>query len=79
MACTKHTHTHTHTCYLRIPGLLKELRKEHIVPGLSRSSLVSIKRFFKEGCEVTFKERECEVWYKGRRALTGRSIGPEGR
>ena len=25
----------THTCYLRIPGLPKELREAHIVPGLS--------------------------------------------
>jgi len=30
----------THTCYLRIPGLPKELRKGHGVPGLSHSSLV---------------------------------------
>ena len=32
----------THTCYLRIPGLPKKLRKGHIVPSLSHSSLASI-------------------------------------
>ena len=49
----------THTCYLRIPGLPKELRKGHVVPGLSHSSLVSIKKLCKGGCEVIFKEEIC--------------------
>ena len=34
----------THTCYLRIPELPKELREAHIVPDLSHSSLISIKK-----------------------------------
>ena len=38
----------THTYYLRIPGLPKELRETHIVPGLSHSSLVSIKKYAEE-------------------------------
>ena len=38
----------THTCFLRIPGLPKELRKGHIISGLSHSSLVSIKKYAKE-------------------------------
>ena len=58
----------THTCYLRIPGLPKELRKRHIVPGLSHSSLVSIRKLCKGGCEVIFKENECEVWYKNKKS-----------
>ena len=68
----------THTCYLRIPGLPKELRKEHIALGLSHSSLVSIKRLCKGGYEVVFKENDCEVWYQNRKVLTGRTIGPGG-
>ena len=61
----------THTCYLRIPGLPKELRKGHIVPGLSHSSLVSIKKLCQGGCEVVFKERECEIWYKRKKSTHG--------
>ena len=68
----------THTCYLRIPGLPKELRKGHIVPGLSHSSLVSIRKLCKGGCKVIFKENECEVWYKNKKVLTGEAIGPGG-
>ena len=54
----------THTCYFRIPGLPKELRKAHIVTGLSHSSLVSIKKC-RGGCVVIFKDIICEVWYNG--------------
>ena len=61
----------THTCYLRIPGLPKELRKGHIVPGLSHSSLVSIKKSCQGGCEVIFKKNECEVWYKKKQSTHG--------
>ena len=65
----------THTCYLRIPNLPKELREGHIVPGLSHSSLVSIKKLCRGGCKVIFKEEECEVRYRGKTVLTGRAIG----
>jgi hypothetical protein len=65
----------THTCYLRIPGLPKKLRKGHIVPDLSHSSLVSIKNLCKGGCEVIFKEEICEIMYKNKIALTGRTVG----
>ena len=66
----------THTCYLRIPGLQKELRKGHIVPDLNHSLLVSIKKLCQGGCEIIFKKNKCEVWYKKRKVLTGRAIGP---
>ena len=68
----------TYTCYLRIPSLPKEFQKGQIAPGLSHSSLVSIKKLCQGGCEVIFKEKECEVWYKKRKVLTGRAIGPGG-
>ena len=68
----------THTCYLRIPGLPKELREAHIVPGLSHSSLTSIKTLCRGGCVVIFKDKICEVWYRGTLALTGKDVGPGG-
>merc|ERR1711966_415067 len=45
----------THTCYLRIPGLPKELREAHIVPGLSHSSLISIKNCVEEDASLFSK------------------------
>ena len=63
------TERSTHTCYLRIAGLPKELRKGHIVPGLSHSSLVSIRKLCQGGCKVVFQKRECEIWYKGKKYL----------
>ena len=68
----------SHTCHLRIPNLLKELREAHIVPGLSHSSLISIKKLCRGGCEVIFKDDTCEVWYKTKLVLTGEAIGPGG-
>lgn len=59
-----------------MPGLPKELRKGHVVPSLSHSSLVSIKRLCRGGCEVIFKVNKCEVWYQNKKVLTGRTIGP---
>ena len=38
----------THTGYSRIPGLPKEMREVNVVPGLSYSSLVSIKKYAEE-------------------------------
>ena len=45
----------THTCYLRIPGLPKELREAHIVPGISHSSLISIKTYAEEDASLFSK------------------------
>ena len=67
-----------HTYYLRTPSPPKVLRKVHIVPGLTHSSLVSIKKLCIGGCEVKFKDKESQVWYKNKQVLTGRSIGPGG-
>ena len=67
----------THTCYLRIPGLPKELRGTHIVPGLSHSSLISIK-MCKGRFAVILKDKICEVWYRGALVLTGKYVGPGG-
>ena len=66
----------THTCELRIPGLPKKLREGHIVPGLSHSSLLSIKKLTRGGCIVIFKDDVCEIYYKKKLVLTGRSMGP---
>ena len=68
----------THTCELRIPGLPKKLREGHIVPGLSHSSLLSVKKLTRGGCIVIFKDDVCEIYYKKKLVLTGRSMGPGG-
>ena len=68
----------THTCNLRLPNLPKQVKKAHIVPGLSHSSLISIKQLCKGGCSVIFKNKICEVWYEGTLILTRRNSGPGG-
>ena len=65
----------THTCYLRIPGVLNKLREAHIVPGMSHSSLISIKRLCRGGCVVICKDKICEVWYRGALVFTGKDVG----
>ena len=56
----------------------KEAKEAHVVPGLSHSSLISIKKLCKGGCEVTFKEKMCEVYYRGKLVLTDKDVGPGG-
>ena len=51
------TEKSTHTCQLRIPDMPREAKEAHVVPGLSHSSLILIKKLCKEGCEVRFKEK----------------------
>ena len=72
------TEKSTHTCQLRIPDVPREAKEAHIVPGLSHSSLISIKKLCKEGCEVRFKEETCEVYYRNNLVLTGKNAGPGG-
>eukprot|EP00984_Skeletonema_dohrnii_P002769 scaffold955_cov79-Skeletonema_dohrnii-CCMP3373.AAC.11 len=61
----------THTCNLDIPWLPAEMTAGHIVPGLSHSSLISIRRFCDAGCKVVFDIDECRVYYQGRLVLSG--------
>ena len=70
----------THTCYLRIPYLPGELREAHIVPGLSHSSLLSIKKICRvcRLCHHFQGQKICEVWYNGVLVLSGKNIGPGG-
>ena len=56
----------------------KKAKEAHVVPGLSHSSLISIKKLCKGGCEVKFKEKTCEVYYRGKLVLTGKDVGPGG-
>ena len=68
----------THTCQLRIPDVPRETKEAHVVQGLSHSSLISMKKFCKEGCEVKFKEETCEIYYRENLVLTGKNAGPGG-
>jgi len=55
------TMSSTHECNLDIPWLPQEMTKAHIVPGLTHSLLISIKKFCDEGCRVIFDKKECRV------------------
>ena len=48
------------------------------MPGLSHSSLLSIKKLTRGGCIVIFRDETCEIYYKRKLVLTGRSVGPGG-
>ena len=72
------TERSTHTCQLQIPSVPKEVKEAHVVPGLSHSSLVLIKKLFKGGYEVKFKEKTCDVYYRGKLVLAGKGVGPKG-
>ena len=44
----------THTCNMDIPWLPDALTKAHIIPGLSHSSVISMRKFADAGCKVLF-------------------------
>ena len=60
-----------HTATLDVPWLPEETRQAHIVPGLSQTLLISIKKLCDAGCIVTYNEKECKVEYKGKIVLSG--------
>ena len=62
----------THVCTLRLPQVPEKGRFGHVLPGLSRHSLVSVVRLCNAGCEVTFTKIECIVKYRGRIVLRGK-------
>ncbi|KAL7533212.1 hypothetical protein ACHAWF_004382, partial [Thalassiosira exigua] len=61
----------THTCLLKRPDLPRAVRVAHIVPGLSHSSLVSVKVLCDAGCEVTYEGDKCNVTYKNKQIWAG--------
>ena len=62
----------THVCKLRLPQVPEKGRFGHVLPGLSRHSLVSVVRLCNAGCEITFSKIECIVKYRGRIVLRGK-------
>ena len=44
----------THVCKLRLPQVPEKGRFGHVLPGLSRHSLVSVVRLCNAGCEITY-------------------------
>ena len=54
----------SHTCYLRIPNLPRELREAHTVPGLSHSSLISIKNYAEEDAKLFSKTKHVKYGTK---------------
>ena len=61
----------THTCELDIPGLPKKAREGHIIPGLSKHSLISAVQLCNAGCDVILTKIGAIVKYRGRIILEG--------
>jgi hypothetical protein len=61
----------SHTAELIIPGLPKAARLVHIVPTLSKNSLISIGQLCDSGCTATFDKTTAVIEYKGETVLTG--------
>ena len=49
----------------------RKMTQAHIVPGLAHSSLISTKAFCDAGCNVSFDEFECRVYFKNKLMLAG--------
>ena len=52
----------THTCNLNIPWLPADMTEAHIVPGMTHSSLISIKKFCDGECMVMYNKYEVKVF-----------------
>jgi hypothetical protein len=61
----------TNTYLLRRPDLPRAARVAHIVPGLSHSSLISIKVLCDAGCKITYDGDHCDVAYRNKTIWTG--------
>jgi len=59
-----------HACNLNIPWLPDKMTEAHIVPGLSHTSLISIRKLCKAGCKVSFDKSECRVMHNNNLAPT---------
>ena len=62
----------THTGLINVPRLPRSGRIGHVIPGLSRYSLVSVVVLCNAGCDVMFTKIDVTVKYRGRVTLTGR-------
>ena len=62
----------THTCELDLPQLPKRARQGHIIPGLSKHSLLSVIKLCNAGCEVELKDIGATVKYRGKIVLQGK-------
>ena len=47
------------------------MTEAHIVPQLAHSSLISTRTFCDAGCQVTFDENECRIYYNKELDLVG--------
>ena len=62
----------THTCELDLPQLPKQARLGHIIPGLSKHSLLSVIKLCNAGCQVELKDIGATVKYRGKIVLQGK-------
>eukprot|EP00804_Cyclotella_cryptica_P011472 CCRYP_016407-RA/>CCRYP_016407-RA protein AED:0.68 eAED:0.37 QI:0/0/0/1/1/1/2/0/374 len=62
----------THVGNLNLPGLGNSATLAHVVPGLTHSSLLSIKQLCDNGCHVIFTKQDCKVYRKAELMLVGK-------
>ena len=72
------TEKSTHTCQLRIPDVPREAKEAHIVPGLSHSSLVSIKSYAKKDAKLDSKKKRVKYTTRTNLYLPARTQAQEG-
>ena len=61
----------THTCEINVPRLPKEAIKVHVVPGMSHTSLISMKISTDAGCKVVYDAHECRIYLEKNRLDRG--------
>ena len=61
----------SHTCRINIPWLLESATGARGVPGLAQMSLILMAVLCDAGCNVTYDDDECGVYFKGRGVWSG--------
>lgn len=62
----------THVGNLNLPGLSDAATLAHVDPGLTHSSLLSIKQLCDNSCHVLFIKKDCKVFWKAEIMLVGK-------
>ena len=61
----------THTCEINDPRLFKESKQAHVLPGMSHTSLISMKILTEAGCKVVYNAHDWRVYFRDKIVWTG--------
>jgi hypothetical protein len=61
----------SHTSEFLLSALPPEAIRAHILPGLVRNSLISVRQLCDSGCDVTFTQNKVEVDTNGKPVMPG--------